>query len=837
MFNLWADSGFGGPRDLGPGLKAWPDASYGVYADGAAHFTSASQQTLTAPYNSSLDLAGTSFTWYFWVNPSSVSVKQTLISRLTNLASGFAFAVDLLTNARVHLYLSSTGTTWTGNLDSADVLTANSWNLVKIAYDIVLNEMSIKINDGAATTGSYSGGVISVSSPLTISSAANLAQWFDGAWDTTIFLKRTTTAAEDTWFNNGGNGRVTSEVMAHATLSNAISGWDFNEESGTRYDTIGTNDLTASNTVLISPSVLNGGFETAGAGGADVFANWVESVSGTTTISKETTIVQAGSAAAKLVIDGLGSGAFLSQSICRAGDKYQYSYYARTGSGSATVGVADGSGHVAATTISATYTNYTGIHSPADAYFYIYSQAAGATIYLDTITLTDLGPQGIAGIAAGVATDGNFCAQFDGTNQYLSLASNATVNSSGGDMWWSQWVWIDNKKTFPASLNKLTNSGQFAYRIYLDTTADQFAGVVSPDGTTLASLNATSFGSPALAQWHFIFMRYDKTLQKLYISVNNGAENELAGVTGIFAGGDQLEIGAHATPGRFWQGRIDTTLIGKLASGTLASIASSVRTALFNDGKGYKAKALTAAQITSYGVVAGWDQDKQLGITADSIGTNTLTNNNGVTYAQGVDYYAGAVSKQLDRSGNGKNLTQTTMASRPTFQTNIQNGKPGILFNGSSTLIENTNAGLPVGTAARTVFLVFKQTIVQNSFPLFWNAGGANHCGIDINGTFKVYLENYYDSGITINNNTCYVVAFTFSGGNIATYVNGVAGATFSSIVPVATGTAHLALGAIPGPTIFFGGYVFDGAIYNSALTSGQIAQEFNYFRSKWAVY
>lgn len=826
---LLLDSGFGGPSDFGPSLKVWPDSSYGVYADGAAHFTAASSQYL---YGSDTGMptgtASKSFT--AWVKIDATDSSDRVIFWYGGAGTGGKLTIYKNSSNKLQLTQFGSGITGTTTLSTGwchVVLTVSGSD-----YTLYLNE--IVEATGTLTTNTSLGGTFNIG-------AEGGAATFNGSIDSPGFYAGVFTADDIAELNASGAGATWNQLSAGLQAKFNMTGgffYDMNEESGTRYDASTNNrDLTASNAVLISPSVNNGGFETAGAGGADVFANWVESVSGTTTISKETTIVQAGSAAAKLVIDGLGSGAFLSQSICRAGDKYQYSYYARTGSGSATVGVADGSGHVAATTISATYTNYTGIHSPADAYFYIYSQAAGATIYLDTITLTDLGPQCIAGIAAGVATDGNFCAQFDGTNQYLSLASNATVNSSGGDMWWSQWVWIDNKKTFPASLNKLTNSGQFAYRIYLDTTADQFAGVVSPDGTTLASLNATSFGSPALAQWHFIFMRYDKTLQKLYISVNNGAENELAGVTGIFAGGDQLEIGAHATPGRFWQGRIDTTLIGKLASGTLASIASSVRTALFNDGKGYKAKALTAAQITSYGVVAGWDQDKQLGITADSIGTNTLTNNNGVTYAQGVDYYAGAVSKQLDRSGNGKNLTQTTMASRPTFQTNIQNGKPGILFNGSSTLIENTNAGLPVGTAARTVFLVFKQTIVQNSFPLFWNAGGANHCGIDINGTFKVYLENYYDSGITINNNTCYVVAFTFSGGNIATYVNGVAGATFSSIVPAATGTASLALGAIPGPTIFFGGYVFDGAIYNSALTSGQIAQEFNYFRSKWAVY
>jgi len=39
---------------------------------------------------------------------------------------------------------------------------------------------------------------------------------------------------------------------------------------------------------LVSPTILNGGFETAGGGGADVFANWTEFTSGTGVITRDT---------------------------------------------------------------------------------------------------------------------------------------------------------------------------------------------------------------------------------------------------------------------------------------------------------------------------------------------------------------------------------------------------------------------------------------------------------------------------------------------------------------------------------------------------------------------
>jgi len=64
-------------------------------------------------------------------------------------------------------------------------------------------------------------------------------------------------------------------------------------------------------TDLIAPGTNNGGFETAGGGGADVFANWVEAVSGTSSINDETVDFVSGAHACRLDMDGSGSNAQL----------------------------------------------------------------------------------------------------------------------------------------------------------------------------------------------------------------------------------------------------------------------------------------------------------------------------------------------------------------------------------------------------------------------------------------------------------------------------------------------------------------------------------------------
>jgi hypothetical protein len=70
----------------------------------------------------------------------------------------------------------------------------------------------------------------------------------------------------------------------------------------------------AKNTPTGTSKLNNGGFETAGAGGADVFANWAESKAGTSTVNRDTVDMRTGSACLRLDIDA-------SNSLANAGAK------------------------------------------------------------------------------------------------------------------------------------------------------------------------------------------------------------------------------------------------------------------------------------------------------------------------------------------------------------------------------------------------------------------------------------------------------------------------------------------------------------------------------------
>ena len=79
------------------------------------------------------------------------------------------------------------------------------------------------------------------------------------------------------------SGRIYRSVVFNRALS---------ASDVTELITTGVNpaDQWGTQTQIVNTTTLNGGFETAGGGGADAFANWVESTTGTTTITRDTTV-------------------------------------------------------------------------------------------------------------------------------------------------------------------------------------------------------------------------------------------------------------------------------------------------------------------------------------------------------------------------------------------------------------------------------------------------------------------------------------------------------------------------------------------------------------------
>lgn len=111
---------------------------------------------------------------------------------------------------------------------------------------------------------------------------------------------------------------------------------------------------------VMNATTLNGGFETAGAGGADVFANWTEVTVGGSTVNRDTVVFFAGAASLRLDSDASASFCAAAQYHFPVGKRYRITFAFRHNNASAIAPqITFGGGAVSlATAPTATWTQY-----------------------------------------------------------------------------------------------------------------------------------------------------------------------------------------------------------------------------------------------------------------------------------------------------------------------------------------------------------------------------------------------------------------------------------------------------------------------------------------------
>ncbi|RJQ43371.1 MAG: hypothetical protein C4534_08215 [Gaiellales bacterium] len=80
-----------------------------------------------------------------------------------------------------------------------------------------------------------------------------------------------------------------------------------------------------------------------------------------------------------------------------------------------------------------------------------------------------------------------------------------------------------------------------------------------------------------------------------------------------------------------------------------------------------------------------------------------------------------------DLSGNGYHATQSTASKRPKYQTNVQNGMPGVKADGVDDEMQFNNLGTQFAGSVGTAYFIFKLNSQAQ-----WSAAGFTTLGVDI---------------------------------------------------------------------------------------------------------
>jgi hypothetical protein len=205
------------------------------------------------------------------------------------------------------------------------------------------------------------------------------------------------------------------------------------------------------------------------------------------------------------------------------------------------------------------------------------------------------------------------------------------------------------------------------------------------------------------------------------------------------------------------------------------------------------------------------------------------------TYSSGT-----VVSQWNDKSGNGRNFTQATVANQPTRNTNIQNGRAGVIGTTNDVLSTSYNWV----NSAFTVFLVVKPS--STSGFMGW-MGAHTGTGCPALGTSNSAGEySLFRTGVSTNPSN---LIATLSNADIAVWKSsGVSGGTVSATIykngtqsntnpgysSSGTGTIATLFASSTGLDDPCTGYLFEVIVYPSQLSDSDRNRVEAYLKAKW---
>jgi hypothetical protein len=212
-------------------------------------------------------------------------------------------------------------------------------------------------------------------------------------------------------------------------------------------------------------------------------------------------------------------------------------------------------------------------------------------------------------------------ASFNGTTQFLSIPSNSSLTVTGTSFTFAFWANAVNITSIQILISKRDAAGNAReHQISFNSGAIFFA--VYPDGTSANAVSVNATAGP-VASWTFYVCRYDASAATIGISVNGGAFSSTSSVPALtISAANPVQFGANPGPALYYTGQRASVGFWKKA------LTASEVTALFNNGAGRTYASLDTGLRNN---LISWWALNQNSVTADSHGTNTLTNNGTVT--------------------------------------------------------------------------------------------------------------------------------------------------------------------------------------------------------------
>jgi hypothetical protein len=760
------------------------DGTDAALSGGAAQFTAADKAHLTIAdgTQTNLDPGTSDFSLAGWVKFASVAAGEGCVLHKggTDASTvGYEVYRDATT---LKAHLSVNGVLFTATIGT---VAASTWYLWAVTFDRNGNATGY-LNGTAGTPVDISaqdGQTASSATDFYIGSraGANYAGMdccCVGFWDAVL------TAGNVTTMWNNGNPLYHADLPA-ALTTDLISFWDCNEQViDSTHDCIDKVSATGNDLSFVAAELLsNTGFESLD--GADDFASWTEVNSGSNVVSDETTIVNAGSHAAKLTrVDG--NVDIKQDSIITLGNAYVVTCYARNnGSGNCRILLGTTSATNTTWTLTSSYAQYTFstvVSATAGSNVTFRNNTSPSIVYIDDASCKSSRLNTSNGPATAIASDvigtnhatlmgrtaatsisdwrtdlptllqgkRSYSLNHDGTDDY-ELCNVADFRSADSAGTISAWIKTTNKDHYIlASGDTGSDTRYFGFRT---RAADGLLQSIQRNNDT----QDTCIGTIAVntGQWVHVVLLSTGSAYKMYV---NAVEDTVTAIAGSNTGDWFADTSDR-----------DNVTIGRLATNTFYGIF----TGLIAEVRVYSS-ALSAAQIAE--LYAG---NEATGATPVA----QWTFDDGPQGSPGQD---SPIINWISSEGSRYQFVQSTLSKCPSYDLSVLNSLPGIYFDGvddyltssTTTILNSTEDTLTIvgklGASAfdaDQVLLACSDTATAN---YYWEVG--------IDSAGKFYVENKEnDTADRVTGNTVmspeddFVLTITSDGFDYYMFVNRVA--------------------------------------------------------------
>jgi hypothetical protein len=385
--------------------------------------------------------------------------------------------------------------------------------------------------------------------------------------------------------------------------------------------------------------------------------------------------------------------------------------------------------------------------------------------------------------------------QFDGTNDYISIADSSSLSPGAGNYTVSAWVKTTaNPGTNPVIFRNTGNGSGTVQLAFVAGTGKMQCFYRDDSGN---SINITTLGSALNdGSWHYVSCVRSGTSAIAYVDgIQIGSSTNVSLGT-ITTTGSGKYIGSIDTSSQLWNGSIDRVQIYNYAR-SADQIAYD-----YNRGAPVGWWKMDECQGTTVNDASGFGNSGTL--TVGASGTQTLAGTCNTASTAWGNGASGKVNSSLNFDGTNDYVSTAAFSPFAAAGTQTSTLSWGGWFY-SSTFASTT--------------LMEKAT----EFSITTGAGGGPSCKLYTSGLFRTVAA----STINLPTNTWNHVMCTQNGTTGKIYINGNLVASGTNGAPVAA-SSIMYLGRDTGGTQFYTGQIDDIRLFNYTLTAAQVRKLYN---------